>query len=757
MNFKRLILLLIIILTTPTIIFAQKNSVIKLLNKGEFQQAYEKIQTSYQDTNNIDRIEVLTLYYKDANNPEKDACLAYYYANKLNQLQGREIISTEEICKQELSVVYNTKDIESLEAFIECFQEETKYAKEAERLLEQISFERTQLLNTIEDYEKYIKRHPNAIQANLARQAIDEMVSIQILESEDLEKLENFVKQTTNEKYKQQANQEIERIVFQIALEENTAKKYEDYIKRFPSGVYIKLAKEKLNDVLYNEVIASSTLTSMISFIKNNTEHPRRQQILEHLKEKSLKQLSIEGIKTVLEIENDTLLINKFIKDYLTDPTKENIALIEEAFPEQKSSKALQTAKTLNEDYNFLIRKTSINNNDLKNHRGLFFKKNNSLTFILLEKYFAQQKNNKKKDLRFESEITYNLSQSDNLSISLIDKEFEETDIVPSANKVFSAHTKDGYQPESSSRNEDIYIIKTNEVGNQDTILLPCSVNTRFNETSPMLSKDGKTLFFSSDAGLNHGGLDIYISHREDTTLTDNWSNPILLGSNINTNQNDYVVSLSEYKIVLANDNSTNQRTFLINDDLEFENAYVLDQKGKFLSEEVIVIDSTTLDTIYIVKSNENGYVSFLKPNKPYYLYAQKYGHISFFSEDNSQIVLQNIEELFSTKQFYLLDSPFNEKKLTEITPKGKRELEYLAKSLKDSKFVTTISLHVHSVNKTEKAQEISEKQVQIITDILIKNGVNKDNLIIASYANTSPLIGWEGKDRIEIGFLIEK
>ena len=757
MNFKRLILLLIIILTTPTIIFAQKNSVIKLLNKGEFQQAYEKIQTSYQDTNNIDRIEVLTLYYKDVNNPEKDACLAYYYANKLNQLQGREIISTEEICKQELSVVYNTKDIESLEAFIECFQEETKYAKEAERLLEQISFERTQLLNTIEDYEKYIERHPNAIQANLARQAIDEMVSIQILESEDLEKLENFVKQTTNEKYKQQANQEIERIVFQIALEENTAKKYEDYIKRFSSGVYIKLAKEKLNDVLYNEVIVSSTLTSMISFIKNNTEHPRRQQILERLKEKSLKQLSIEGIKTVLEIENDTLLINKFIKDYLTDPTKENIALIEEAFPEQKSSKALQTAKTLNEDYNFLIRKTSINNNDLKNHRGLFFKKNNSLTIILLEKYFAQQKNNKKKDLRFESEITYNLSQSDNLSISLIDKEFEETDIVPSANKVFSAHTKDGYQPESSSRNEDIYIIKTNEVGNQDTILLPCSVNTRFNETSPKLSKDGKTLFFSSDAGLNHGGLDIYISHREDTTLTDNWSNPILLGSNINTNQNDYVVSLSEYKIVLANDNSTNQRTFLINDDLEFENAYVLDQKGKFLSEEVIVIDSTTLDTIYIVKSNENGYVSFLKPNKPYYLYAQKYGHISFFSEDNSQIVLQNIEELFSTKQFYLLDSPFNEKKLTEITPKGKRELEYLAKSLKDSKFVTTISLHVHSVNKTEKAQEISEKQVQIITDILIKNGVNKDNLIIASYANTSPLIGWEGKDRIEIGFLIEK
>jgi hypothetical protein len=38
-----------------------------------------------------------------------------------------------------------------------------------------------------------------------------------------------------------------------------------------------------------------------------------------------------------------------------------------------------------------------------------------------------------------------------------------------------------------------------------------------------------------------------------------------------------------------------------------------------------------------------------------------------------------------------------------------------------------------------------------------VKNGVNKDNIIVASYANTSPLIGWEGKDRIEIGFLLEK
>lgn len=757
MNFRKILILLIIVLTTPFICFAQKKSILKLLTKGEYEQVYEKIQTSFQDTNDVNRLELLALYYNQENNPDKNACLAYYYGKRLNNIEEKEIIPLEEICKKELSVVYNSKDIEQLENFVNCFYDEKKYVREAERLLEQIVFERTQMLNTLEDYELYIEKFPNAIQANLARQAIDEIVSLQIIESEDLEKLERFVAQTTNEKYKQQALQEIERIIFQNTLEENTREKYEAYIKRFPNGVYIKLAKEKLNDVLYNEVVASSFLTSMMDFVRNNPNHPKLDQVIQNLKEKSMQHLSVEGLKTVLDVQYDSASVNAFIKDYLSDPTKANIAFIEEAFPDYKQTKNVSTAKKLNEDYNFLLRKSTLNNNDLKNHRGLFFKKNNSLTKRLLEKYIAQQKNLKKQDDRISSDLIRNYFQSNQISLSLIDKEFDESDIVPVSNSVFSAHTPNGYLPESSVKNEDIYIIKTNEVGLQDTILLPSSINTRFNETSPILSSDGKTLFFSSNAGVNHGGLDIYISHREDTNSVDNWSTPILLGKKINSAKDDYVLSLNKYKIVVSNANGANKKAYLIDDDLEFASAYVLDKKGNFLSQNVIVLDSAKLDTIAIVQSNEKGYVSFLKPNKPYYLIAQKWGYLGFFSQDNSQILVQKIEDLFETKQFCIWESPFNEKKLTELTPKGKREIEYLANSIKTQNYITTISIHVHSINKNEKAQEISDKQAKVITDLLVKNGVNKDNIIVASYANTSPLIGWEGKDRVEIGFLLEK
>lgn len=757
MNLRRIFLLLIIILTIPFICFAQKKSIIKLLNKGEYSQVYEKIQTSFKDTNDVERLELLSLYYNQENNPEKNACLAYYYGKRLNSIEEREVISLDEICKQELNRVYNSKDIEELENYVHCFQEEKKYAKEAERILEQIAFEQTQMLNTLEDYENYIAKFPNAIQVNLAKQAIDEIISLEVLESGDLDKLEDFAQTTKNEKYKQQALQEIERIIFQNTLEENTKEKYESYIKRFPNGVYVKLAKEKLNDVVYSEVVANSSLSSMISFVKNNPHHPKLDRIIQNLQEKSMQHLSVEGLKTVLELQYDSVIVNMFIKNYLSDPTKANIALIEEAFPDYKQTKTVLTAKKLNEDYNFLLRKANYNNNDLKNHRGLFFKKNNSLTKRLLERYLAQQKNSKKQDDRISGDLIRNYIQSSKVSLNLIDKEFDQNDIVSSSNRVFSAHTPNGYLPESSMKNEDIYIIKTNDLLRQDTILLPPSINTRFNETSPVLSSDGKTLFFSSNAGVNHGGLDIYISHREDTNIVDNWSMPILLGKKLNSEKDDYVLSLNKYKIVVAGANGANKRSYLMDSDLEFASAYVLDKKGNFLQQNVIILDAEKLDTIAVVQSNEKGYVSFLKPDKPYYLIAQKWGYLGFISPDNSQIVVQKIEDLFQTKQFCLLESPFSEKKLTELTPKGKKEIEYLANSIKNQDYITTISIHIHSVNRTEKAQEISDKQAQVITDLLVKNGVSKDNIIVASYANSSPLIGWEGKDRIEIGFLLEK
>lgn len=65
-------------------------------------------------------------------------------------------------------------------------------------------------------------------------------------------------------------------------------------------------------------------------------------------------------------------------------------------------------------------------------------------------------------------------------------------------------------------------------------------INTKFNEESPFVGKDDKTLFFSSRGHFNIGGYDIFYS----TLLEDgNWSTPLNVGYPLNTTDDDLFFS----------------------------------------------------------------------------------------------------------------------------------------------------------------------------------------------------------------------
>lgn len=68
-------------------------------------------------------------------------------------------------------------------------------------------------------------------------------------------------------------------------------------------------------------------------------------------------------------------------------------------------------------------------------------------------------------------------------------------------------------------------------------------INTAGAEASPFLSADAKTLYFSSDGYLSFGKSDIYVSKRLDDSWT-NWSEPVNMGSVINTPENELYYSI---------------------------------------------------------------------------------------------------------------------------------------------------------------------------------------------------------------------
>ncbi len=79
----------------------------------------------------------------------------------------------------------------------------------------------------------------------------------------------------------------------------------------------------------------------------------------------------------------------------------------------------------------------------------------------------------------------------------------------------------------------DIYKSTKNSKGKwDDPVNLGKTINTPYNEDTPFLLNDGKTLYFSSESHYSMGGYDIFYSKMSDTG---EWSEPVNIGYPINT------------------------------------------------------------------------------------------------------------------------------------------------------------------------------------------------------------------------------
>jgi len=86
----------------------------------------------------------------------------------------------------------------------------------------------------------------------------------------------------------------------------------------------------------------------------------------------------------------------------------------------------------------------------------------------------------------------------------------------------------------------DIYHARKNENGTWDkpTNLGP-TINTQYKEDAPYLSKDGKTLYFSSRGHNSSGGYDFFVSNLVDGE----WSTPVNMGYPMNSAGDDIYIS----------------------------------------------------------------------------------------------------------------------------------------------------------------------------------------------------------------------
>ncbi|HMK06318.1 MAG TPA: OmpA family protein [Flavobacterium sp.] len=175
----------------------------------------------------------------------------------------------------------------------------------------------------------------------------------------------------------------------------------------------------------------------------------------------------------------------------------------------------------------------------------------------------------------------------------------------------------------------DIYVVDVKEDGTfGEPQNLGKAVNTIHREQFPFISEDGTILYFASDGHQGMGGLDIFMSKAYDGVF----AKPINLGETINSNMDDfgYVVDEKKNKGYLSSNRKTgdnlysftrteNEERFVVEGEVKDKNTQTL-LPGTLVS----LYDENDILIGQMVVGAEADYVFNTEPNKKYRIEAIK-------------------------------------------------------------------------------------------------------------------------------------
>ena len=179
----------------------------------------------------------------------------------------------------------------------------------------------------------------------------------------------------------------------------------------------------------------------------------------------------------------------------------------------------------------------------------------NGDTLYLLNHYHHHRKHHFHHHSQTEAGISYTVFQ-DTAWSPPIDMSFPKLDFVGQHYGLYMHTTGDVLFVSENGPNslgmEDLYVcIKDPVTGTWESqIHLGDVINSSGFEISPFLANDKKTLYFASNREGGFGNSDIYYTKRLDDTWT-NWSEPVNMGSKINTYGFDAYFTLSDDNHIL--------------------------------------------------------------------------------------------------------------------------------------------------------------------------------------------------------------
>lgn len=307
---------------------------------------------------------------------------------------------------------------------------------------------------------------------------------------------------------------------------------------------------------------------------------------------------------------------------------------------------------------------------------------------------------------------------------------------------------------------KDIWMTRINDYGLwEEPVNLGDSINTPYDEMSPFIHEDNKTLYFSSDGHVGMGQQDIFVARKKPDG---SWGKPENLGYPLNTYKDEYglIVNARGSIGMFASDREGAQKRDIFTFDMpkEFKPQFVSYVKGVVYdsdSKERIRADFelSDLETEEIVaksKSIEGSgeYLVCLPVNKDYGLNISKDGYL-FHSENFTLIGDETDVEPFEIDiplqtikvgRKVILNNIFFKFDSYVLLPKSKTELGKLVEFMtKYPKISIEISGHTDNIGTKEYNLQLSEKRAEVVYKYLIEKGITADRMEYKGYGYEEP------------------
>lgn len=317
----------------------------------------------------------------------------------------------------------------------------------------------------------------------------------------------------------------------------------------------------------------------------------------------------------------------------------------------------------------------------------------------------------------------------------------------------------------SSRRNgfgkTDIFVSNLDE---QDKWSMPKNlgpkINTPEDDVAPFIHANGKSLYFSSNGRPGMGGMDIYVSLKQDTGFTV----PTNIGYPLNTSNDEQGLIISTdyqkgyYSGEAINQGKTNNLIFEFDIPKSLQNIQktnivkgtIFDPVTKQkLEARIELIDLKTNKLVTVVNSDPiNGdYTLVLNEGSEYALYCSKKGYLfkslSFNYTDPQKfdpVALDIQLDAAVSGSHITLNNIFFESGKFELQEKSKTELDKLVLFLKNNSLVKVeISGHTDDIGKHDDNMKLSSLRAKSVADYLIQNSIDPAMIKHIGYGETVP------------------